>query len=124
MSYNLYRILHLLGIFMLFAAVGGAVLRKIVEGDAGSARPKDRAARLVGITHGVALLLLLVTGFGLLAKLGLGLPGWAWAKLGVWLVMGAIVTLARRSAAAAGAIWWLLPLLGVLAAWLAIFKPF
>lgn len=121
MSYNLFKVLHLLGIFLLFAALGGAILRRVGNRDA---PPRDDATKLAGITHGVALVILLVTGFGLLGSLGLGVPAWAWAKLAVWLVMGAIVAVIRRAPDHAKALWWSLPILGLIAAWLAIYKPF
>lgn len=121
MSYQLFKVLHLLGIFLLFAAVGGAALRAAARP---GGVPKDSAARLAGITHGVALLILLVTGFGILGVLGLGLPGWAWAKAAIWLVMGALPMLIRRAPRLAPLIWWLLPALGLIAAWLAVYKPF
>ena len=51
---------------------------------------KCRARKLAGMTHGIALLLILFTGFGMIAKLGLGFPLWVWVKLVViWLVIGA-----------------------------------
>lgn len=121
MSYFLFKVLHLLGVFLLFAALGGAILRAYA---AGQAPPRDRAGKLVGITHGVALLLLLLTGFAILGIREWGVPGWAWAKLAVWLVMGALVAVIRRAPSSAGWLWWLLPALGAVAAWLAIYKPF
>lgn len=121
MSSLLFKVLHLLGVFLLFAALGGMVLRVYASGQA---PPRDRAFKLATITHGVALVILLVTGFGLLGMLELGVPGWAWAKLVVWLVMGALVVVIRRSPSSAGWLWWLLPALGLVAAWLALYKPF
>jgi len=120
MSYDLFKVLHLLGVFLLFAALGGAVLRAYA---ARQTPPRDHAAKLVGITHGLALVILLVTGFGILGIREWGVPVWAWAKLALWLVMGALVVVIRRAPAAAGWLWWLLPALGVVAAWLAVSKP-
>jgi hypothetical protein len=121
MSYPLFKVLHLLGVFLLFAALGAAVLRAYA---AGQAPARDRGTKLVAISHGLALVILLVTGFGILGMLKLGVPGWAWAKLVVWLVMGALAVVIRRAPSAAGWLWWLLPALGLVAAWLAIYKPF
>lgn len=118
MDLNAYRLLHLTGVIFLFVAVGGAILANR-EGTAGAA-----ARKLSGITQGVALLLILVAGFGALAKLGLGLPGWAWAKLVIWLILGASPAFIRRRPDLAKVWWWGLPLLGVVAAWLARYKPF
>lgn len=119
MSALLFKVLHLLGVFLLFAALGGLVLRAYAGQTA-----RDRAAKLAAITHGLALVILLVTGFGMLGMLKLGVPGWAWVKLGVWLAMGALVAVIRRSPSSAGWLWWLLPALGLVAAWLALYKPF
>jgi hypothetical protein len=121
MSYPLFKVLHLLGIFLLFAALGGVTLRTLAGG---AAPPKDGAARLGGITHGVALLILFVTGFGMLGVLKLGLPGWAVVKMLIWLVMGGLVVVIRRAPESARLMWWLIPALGLVAAWLAIYKPF
>jgi len=120
MSYLAYKLIHLLGVALLFTALGAMVVRQL---GATPAAPKDRGGRLAGMTHGIALVLILVSGFGALAKLGLGLPGWAWAKIGVWLLLGASLVAIRRLPAAAVWLWWLLPLLGGLAAWLALYKP-
>jgi len=120
MSYLAYKLLHLLGVVLLFAALGALVVRQL---GATPPSPKDRGGRLAGITHGVALLVILVSGFGALAKLGLGLPGWAWWKLAVWLALGASLVAIRRLPSAAPWLWWLLPFLGGVAAWLALYKP-
>lgn len=124
MNYDdVFRFLHLFGIFLLFAAVGGVIVRTLVAADAGGGAAKDRAGSLAGLTHGVALVVLLVSGFGMLGVLHLGFPVWAWGKLAIWLIFGGILVVLRRSAAAARWFWWLLPLLGLTAAWLALTKP-
>lgn len=116
MSLLFYKILHLLGLFLLFAALGAATLRS---------RTETRGRGLVAASHGIALLLLLVSGFGLLAKLGIdGIPGWAWGKLVLWLLMGAWIAVARRLESAQALLWWALPLLGLVGAYLALYKPF
>lgn len=121
MSLVAYKLLHVAGVVFLFAALGGSVLSHR-DGAAGAA-----AKKLTGITHGIALLLLAVTGFGALAKLGLtsvGFPGWVWAKLVLWVILGAAPFVLRKKPALAGLFWWLLPILGIAAAWLALYKPF
>lgn len=120
MSLVAYKLLHVAGVIFLFAALGGSVLSHR-GGAAGAA-----ARKLTGITHGLALLLIAFAGFGALAKLGLtgvGLPGWVWWKIAIWVVLGAAPFVLRRKPALAGLFWWLLPLLGIAAAWLALAKP-
>lgn len=119
MSLLTYKILHLFGIFLLFAALGAITLR--------SAQGTAERSRLAGISHGVALILILVSGFGLLARLGLShdwlWPAWVWLKLLVWLLLGAALVLVRRVPRLGTLWWWLFPLLGAAAAYLALFKP-
>ena len=92
-SYEIYKLLHLVGIFTLFSAFGGAILR-----EAPVAGSPDPTRKLLSMLHGVGLLLILVAGFGMLARLGLvtGLPGWIYAKLGVWLILGGWIVLAHK----------------------------
>ncbi len=127
MSYAIFKVVHLLGVVFLFTALGGSVflrlasVRSAVEDLGGDVR------KLTGMVHGVALLVILAAGFGALALLPTveeGIPGWVWAKLVIWLVLGAVLPLVRKAPKAAGILWWLLPLLGGAAAWLAIYKPF
>ena len=121
MSLNAYRVIHILSMMLLFTALGGLLLASRAGVTTGVSR------KTAGITHGIALILLLVTGFGALARLGLGnpasWPAWAWLKALIWLVFGGIIVLIRRSPRTSAALWWALPLLGALAAYLAIYKP-
>ncbi|MDX1630326.1 MAG: hypothetical protein R3234_00540 [Thermoanaerobaculia bacterium] len=121
MSYLFYKILHLVGIFFLFAALGGLTLRT----RSGTGSPEAR--KLTGITHGIALLVVLVSGFGLLARLqvshGWLFPPWVWGKLLVWLVLGGAMALVKRKAGWRAVFWFAWPVLGALAAWLALYKP-
>ncbi len=119
MSPSLYKILHILGVLLVFAALGGATLRALA-----GTREEAPGRKLALVTHGVALLLILVSGFGMLAKLGYGFPLWVWLKLAIWLVLGAAIALIRRMPQHATLFWFALPLLGAAAAYLAIYKPF
>lgn len=142
-SYGVYRLIHFFGIFLLLTALGGAVTRAMLGGaraPAGGGLPATggapatgapvdegagrRLRRLLGISHGVALFLILLGGFGMLARLDIGMPGWVIAKIGVWLVLGGLLAAARRMAGRARALWFAIPVLGLVAAWLAYTKPF
>lgn len=123
-SYATYRIIHLFGIFVLFLALGAQTLGAMTDG----ARLTNGARKLLAITHGVALLVILFGGFGLLARIGIAhgtaWPGWIWLKLGIWLLLGAMLMVLRRVQGLARPLWFLLPILGGIAAYAAIYKPF
>ena len=119
MSLLFYKILHILGLLLVFSALGALVL----EAWNGRAEKKE-GRKLTGIAHGAGLILLLVSGFGMLARLGVGIQGWVIAKLLIWLVIGGIIAVIRRKPAWAAILWFALPLLGTFAGYLALYKPF
>lgn len=121
-SYAVYRLVHILGILVLFLALGG--LSIYAANNKGESARRQR--RLVMATHGVGLFIILLGGFGMLARLGIntGLPGWIWAKLTIWVILAAIVALPLRIPALARPLWFLVPLLGTTAAYIALYKPF
>ena len=130
-SYGVYRLLHFFGIFLLLTSLGGAVMRAMVgatrTAEAGVAADETagrRLRRLIGISHGVAMFLILLGGFGMLARLDIGMPGWIVGKLVVWLVLGGLLGAATRMAGRARVLWFAIPVLGLVAAWLAYTKPF
>jgi len=122
MSLLTYKVLHITGVLFLFLALGAGILRSSMAATRAEAEGSDR--RLIPVTHGLALLLILVAGFGAVARLGLGFPPWVWVKMGIWLVMAVLLVVVRRTPRLA-AVWWVVvPLLGAAAAYLALFKPF
>jgi hypothetical protein len=118
MSYNFYTVLHVFGVIVLFTSLGA------LAATAGS--PSASLRRLASIAHGVSLAIIFVAGFGLLARLGFfgDIPMWAWTKMGLWLILGAIVVPLKRKPEWAPALWIAMPIIGGLAAWLAVMKPF
>jgi hypothetical protein len=121
LSLLFYKNLHLLGVFMLFVALGGLMLHQI------NATTRENIWRKpVAITHGVGLLLVLVGGFGMLARLGVQWPwpGWVIAKIVIWIIFGALIAVLGRVPALAKPLWWITIILGALAAYLALNKPF
>ena len=121
-SYSIYKVVHLVGVFIVLLSLGGVLLWF------GSGGTQDHAwKKRIAITHGLGLFLALLGGFGLLARLGIthgGLPGWIWAKLGIWLLLGGVLAIAPRLPKFAQPIWWSVLILGGTAAWLAGNKPF
>jgi hypothetical protein len=119
-SYGLYKVIHILGLILLFSGLGGILLAYATGTPKGS-------AKLAGfLAHGLGLLFLIVSGFGMAARLGYGgnLPMWIYAKLGVWLIMGLAISVAKRKAKMAVPLILIFAAWGTVAAWLALYKPF
>ncbi len=121
MSYEFYKIIHLISIVLLFSGLTGILAIQMSGGTL-----SGKAKSLVFRAHGLGLFFLLVSGFGLLAKLGLtkNIPGWIFGKLAIWLILGLAVSLVKRK----GHIGWpiFISLISIfsLAAYLAVMKPF
>jgi hypothetical protein len=116
-SYAAYKVLHITSVLFVFTSLGALML-------AARAGVDRQERKLAGMTHGIALILILVTGFGTLIRLGVaGMPLWVGLKLLIWLTLGGIIVLIRRSPRLGTMLWWILPLLGGAAAYLAIYKP-
>ena len=122
-SYELYKVVHLLGVIAIFAALGGAAAVVLVGGAASG----TAARRALALLHGAGMLLAVVAGFGLVARLDLmtgGMPLWVMGKLLVWLLAGIALALPRRYPSLARPLLLLgLPLLAAAGAWLAVYKP-
>lgn len=121
MSYLALKVVHLIAIAALFTALGGICLSTLMGGRSGPLRG------LLMALHGIAMVLLLFTGLGLVFHLGMGgggPMGWMLGKLLLWLLLGGVVVVPARRPAAAKHLLWLLPLVAGLAAWLALYKPF
>jgi hypothetical protein len=120
MSYEFYRLIHFLGLFMVFSALGGQFVAAMNSGDA-KARP---GRTWIAIFHGLGLVLALVAGFGMLAKLQIPMGGWVMVKLVAWLVLGGMGAIAARKRSLSGVLWGITIALGLLGAYLAKTKPF
>ena len=55
LSYGVYKLFHLLGIFLVFVAVGGVTVHAAGGGD----KESNPARRALTISHGIGLLLML-----------------------------------------------------------------
>ncbi len=84
---------HVLHIFSLIVLTGG-----IFYGFAGS---PDTRKKVLMIT-GIASVLQLISGVGLLHKMGYGFPAWAIVKLVCWLALSALAGIGYRQRGRAG----------------------
>ena len=86
--------------------------------------PETAFRKQGGMLHGIGLLVILVAGFGMIAKLHYGFPLWVILKLVIWLVLGALPVLVKKKVLPCAAVWVVALLLGCVAAYLGIYKPF
>jgi hypothetical protein len=114
---EVYKIIHLLGIAWLFFVLGGATLHALNGGDKAS----NNSRKLMAASHGVALVIILVAGFGMLGGKQMGT--WVFLKFALWLVLGASLALIQKKPGLAKALWFVLPLLAAAGAYLAVYKP-
>jgi len=119
LSHPTYKVIHLLAIFLLVCGLGGLWAMAAAATD----ETRSAARKLILATHGIAMFLILLAGFGMLARLGItgSWPLWIWIKIGVWVLLGALPVLFRRADKPAGALLFLTPLLAAIAAWAAVF---
>ena len=123
MSPDVYKLVHVAGILMVFMSLGGLALHAIN----GGTKDSNGGRRLTTMTYGIGLFLILLGGFGWLGAAGMmsaGMPGWTWAKLGIWMAVGALLALPTVKPELSRLVWIVAPLLGVLGAWIARTKPF
>jgi hypothetical protein len=120
-SYEVYKLVHLVGIFLVLLGLGG-LIAKAAKGD-GRDHPWHKTASMA---HGIGLFLIFLSGFGLLARLTIPwpYPGWVFVKLVLWLLLGGLVALVSRAPKMAKVYFWVTLVLSGTAAFFAIFKPF
>ncbi len=121
MSYEFYRVLHFAGIIMVLMALSSIVLGAAMAGGKSFGNRK-----MLSAIHGTGLLITLVAGFGLLARLGMfgagGWPLWVIAKLVIWFIFGGLTMAIYRSPKNPVAWWGAVWFLAVTAAYLARYK--
>jgi hypothetical protein len=105
-----YKLIHVVGALLLFCGLGGMLAGK--------------GGKLAGMLHGIGLLAMLVAGIVFADKSGYGWPGWLLAKIGIWVLLGALPFLVKRGIVGALGALVLALGLGATAVWLAQAKPF
>lgn len=122
MPQAIYLLIHLIGIFMLLLALGGAILHAM-NGGTRSTNPRRRE---VALSHGFGMLFTLIGGFGALAKMGIHwpLPMWVILKFIIWVLLGAMLGWIYMKPQTAKLHWLITVLLAASAGYLAILKPF
>ena len=105
----------MIGLISLFLSLGGMI---------SYSKGNSPAKALIASFHGIGLALILISGFGLSAKLNLGFPNWMIIKLILWIAFSVMIVLAKRDVLKGAILWSIILFLGACAAYLGIMKPF
>src|SRR3984885_12923469 len=96
-SRSFYLVMHIIGIALLFSAMGGVAVHAANGGTRGASKTRT----LVAVVHGLGALLILTGGFGMMARLGMDMhgapPKWLMVKMVVWLLLSGLILLPYRS---------------------------
>ncbi|MDH3426898.1 MAG: hypothetical protein OEM23_00555 [Gemmatimonadota bacterium] len=123
MSADLYWYLHILGVALLVLAIGGVTLHAM----SGGTKHTSGGRAVAAASHGLGSVLILVAGFGMLARLDLmatGMPNWVWAKLIIWFGIGTLFMVPYRKPELSKLVWFVTAALVLAAGFMGHAKPF
>ena len=123
MAFEVYKIVHLSAIIVLLLSWGALLRPSLSSPDLKAENPR-LYSNLMKL-HGSGLLLTLIAGFGMVAKLGLnsGLPGWVLGKLAITISLGVLPILVRRRPSLRSLWTAAVVFLAIISGVLAIYKP-
>lgn len=109
----IYKVIHLLGIMGVFTAVSVLIMQ-------GSSSPKRKPIMIV---HGISWFLVLLGGFGMLARYDIPmLHWWSLTKLAILVFFGAVPVLAKKGFLKDIPGWGIILAVGLLAAILGVYR--
>ena len=123
MTYEFYKTLHFFGLILTFTSLI-ASFGIIYFSNAEQSNPG--IFKKFSIGHGIGLVIILVSGFGLAARLGYmsQLPTWVYFKIALWLVAGGIVAIIKRKKLSSVLMYTILIAIPVIGSIIAVNKPF
>lgn len=118
MPYPFYKLVHFLGVFLIYASYGGLIFRAALGSD------NVKLRKFGAIFGGVGLFLVLLGGFGMMARMGYSYSsGWLMIKVIVWVAFGGLIALINRKPGLSKAWFFTIIILGGLASYAGIYKP-
>ena len=121
MTYETYRVIHIIGLVLLAMGLGGML----------TAAPDQKAPRWTMIQHGLGVLIIFGAGFGMMAKYpggSISAPGqwpiWLIIKMVIWFFLAAMPSLLKNGSVPRSLGWLVVVLLAGTAGYLGIIKPF
>ena len=101
-----YKLIHYIGVFLV---IGGISALIFADG---------KSIKQAAISHGIGLLLILLGGFGMAKHEAIGFSWWFWAKVIIWLLLGATLTVTKKKLLPPTVTWVLVLILASIAAYL------
>lgn len=121
MSLTVYKLLHLFGVFVVIVSITTLAIHAALGGK----KEENRLRGLFMGLHGLGAVIILISGFGMLARLGIAssFPFWIVLKVILWVLIGGLLAVPYRKPALALPIALALPFLALLAAYIGLYKP-
>jgi hypothetical protein len=119
-SYPVYKLIHLIGIFMILMSFAALIMLQLSKSPA-----IQISKKWIFMNHGIGLFLAILGGFGLLARLQIfwPWPTWIVIKTGLWILAAVLAPLIIRTPAFARLWWFLVIGLGSAAVIAVNFRP-
>ncbi|MCH8568875.1 MAG: hypothetical protein LAT67_11450 [Balneolales bacterium] len=119
MGLNTYVFIHLIGVLVVFMALGGTFVHALN----GGTKKTNAWAKPLAAMHGAGLLVILV--FGLLGLVSLGIKPsdfnlYVYIKLLIWLLLGAALVLPYKVQGSAKMLMFIVPVLGSVSAYIGL----
>ncbi len=117
-SYSAYKVAHLAGVLLVMLSLGSLFVSNALGKEGAAWRAYSAAL------NGIGMILVLVAGFGLMARLGVGFEGWLLLKILIWMALGAMIFISNRKPESGKVLFWVAFALAALSAYFAHYKPF
>jgi len=112
---KIYLLLHLVGVMMTFIGFGALIARATLAPDHVGVR------KLGSITSGIGLFLILLGGFGMLARLyDNQFFWWVIVKIVIWVALGGLTAVVNRQPKLSKPLFFVIIILGAIAGYLGI----
>lgn len=115
MSYEVYKLIHLVSIFVFFGALGASIIA-------------GRYERHEKIITGVSSFLIFLGGMGLMARIGIKhgsiWPTWLIVKAVIWLTLSSLAPILAKRMGRSIFVFYVMVVLATLAVYMAVNKPF
>jgi hypothetical protein len=122
-DHGTYKLVHLSGIFLMIMSFGSLIYQSLIKEE--NQPQGGLSKRNLSIIHGVGLLMVLIGGFGMLARQGVvgAWPNWVSLKFTIWLILTFMIIAIKKFKDQGSLFFWFIILMAMTAAYLGIKHP-